>query len=72
MQLNANSGRELPTQEAKAFMRITKILFVTAATAMLTSTGWAANYKELVRAGYRWAAADGPFAWLPKAMCRRS
>jgi hypothetical protein len=43
-------------------MMITKILFVAAATAVLTSTGWAANYKELVKAGYRWAAADGPFA----------
>ena len=43
-------------------MTITKLLLVAAATAVLTSTGLAANYKELVKEGYRWAAADGPFA----------
>ena len=39
-------------------MMITKILFVVGATAVLTSTGLAANYKALVKEGYRWAAAD--------------
>ena len=38
------------------------VSIVAAATAVLTSTGLAANYKELVKEGYRWAAADGPFA----------
>ena len=42
-------------------MKIIWILFVMAST-VLTSTGSAANYKELVKEGYRWAAADGPFA----------
>lgn len=48
-------------------MKITRILFVVASTAVLTSTGLAANYKELVKEGYRWAAADGPFACPAKA-----
>jgi hypothetical protein len=43
-------------------MTITKILLVGAATAVLTSTGLAANDEGLVKEGYRWVAADGPFA----------
>ena len=43
-------------------MMVTKVLLVTATAALLTSTGLAANYEELVRKGYRWAAVDGPFA----------
>ena len=43
-------------------MTRTKMLLVTAATAVLTATGWAANYEALVKEGYRWAAVDGPFA----------
>ena len=43
-------------------MARTKVLLVTVATAVLTATGWAANYEALVKEGYRWAAADGPFA----------
>ena len=38
------------------------VSIVAAATAVLTSTGLAANDQELVKEGYRWAAADGPFA----------
>ena len=43
-------------------MTITKVLSVAAAAALLPSTGLAANYEELVKEGYRWAAVDGPFA----------
>ena len=43
-------------------MTRTKMLLVTAATAVLAATGWAANYEALVKEGYRWAAVDGPFA----------
>jgi hypothetical protein len=43
-------------------MKVTKRLLVAVATAVLTSTGLAADYKQLVKEGYRWAAADGPFA----------
>jgi hypothetical protein len=43
-------------------MTIKKALLIGAATAVLTSTGLAANGEELVKEGYRWATADGPFA----------
>jgi hypothetical protein len=43
------------------------MLLVTAATAVLTSTGLATSYEELVKNGYRWAAIDGPFACPAKS-----
>jgi hypothetical protein len=43
-------------------MKVTKRLLVTAAAAVLTSPGLAANVQELLKEGYRRVAADGPFA----------
>jgi hypothetical protein len=59
-------------KKSKAFMTVTfmtviKTLLVTAATAVLTSTGLATSYEELVKNGYRWAAIDGPFACPAKS-----
>jgi hypothetical protein len=47
-------------------MQIIKMLLVAAVTVVLTATGWAADYEQLVKEGYRWAAVDGPFACLAK------
>ena len=43
-------------------MTTIKMLLVAATTAVIATTGLAANYEALVKAGYRWAAVDGPFA----------
>jgi hypothetical protein len=43
-------------------MNLTNTFLVAAATTVLTSTGLAANYEDLVKEGYRWAAVDGPLA----------
>jgi hypothetical protein len=43
-------------------MNVINTVLVAAATAVLTATGLAANDEALVKEGYRWAAADGPFA----------
>src|ERR1700745_4154169 len=49
------------------FMTVIKMLLVTAATAVLTSTGFATSYEELVKNAYQWAAIDGPFACPAKS-----
>lgn len=51
-------------------MTIIKILLVAAATAVLSPTGLAANDELLVKEGYRWVAADGPFACPAKGDVR--
>jgi hypothetical protein len=51
-------------------MTIIKVLLVAAATAVLSSTGSAANDEQLVKEGYRWVAVDGPFACPAKGDVR--
>jgi hypothetical protein len=43
-------------------MKISALFLTAVATAVLASTGLAANYEAFVKEGYRWATADGPFA----------
>ena len=43
-------------------MKISALFVAAVATTVLTSTGLPANDEELVKEGYRWAAADGPYA----------
>lgn len=43
-------------------MKISALFLTAVATAGLASTGLAANDEAFVKEGYRWAAADGPFA----------
>jgi hypothetical protein len=43
-------------------MKISTLFLATVATAVLTSTGLPADDEAFVKEGYRWAAADGPFA----------
>jgi hypothetical protein len=47
-------------------MKVLKILSVSAFIVQFASTGWTANYDDLVAQGYRWVTVDGPYACVSK------